>query len=81
VGILKSSTQQESAKKFVDFLLTDAQLDIAVTNIMYPSNKNVILPPEFATIQEPKEILSLDHEDINSSRDMWIKEWVEVMSK
>jgi len=81
VGILKSSTQQESAKKFVDFLLTDAQLDIAVANIMYPTNKHVILPPEFATIQEPKEILSLDHEVINSSRDTWIKEWVEVMSK
>ena len=48
---------------------------------MYPTNKNVILPPEFATIQEPKEILSLDYEVINSSRDTWIKEWVEVMSK
>ncbi len=81
VGIVKSSSQQENAKKFVDFLLTDAQLDIAVANIMYPANKSVILPPEFATIQEPKEIISLDHEVINTSRDTWIKEWVEVMSK
>ena len=81
VGIVKSSKQKEQAKKFVDFLLTDGQLDIAVANIMYPANKSVILPPEFATIQEPIEILSLDHDTINNFRDTWIKEWVEVMSK
>lgn len=81
VGIVKSSNQKENAKKFVDFLLTDAQLDIAIANIMFPANKHVILPPEFATIQEPIEILSLDHDVINTSRDTWIKEWVEVMSK
>lgn len=81
VGILKSSKHKENAKKFVDFLLSDAQLDIAIANIMFPVNKDVILPPEFATIEEPKKILQLDHDVISQFRDTWIKEWVEVMSK
>ncbi len=81
VGIVKSSKNVENAKKFVDFLLSEAQLDIAVANIMYPVNKHVILPKEFDMIEKPTNILSLDSDVINDSRDRWIQEWVEVMSK
>lgn len=81
VGIVKSSRHIENAKRFVDFLLTDAQPSIAIANIMYPANKNTPLPPEFEKIEEPVALLSLDHDIINTSRDTWIKEWVEVMSK
>ncbi|NCB02799.1 MAG: extracellular solute-binding protein, partial [Spirochaetia bacterium] len=81
VGIVKSSKHIENAKRFVDFLLTDAQPSIAIANIMYPANKNTPLPSEFEKIEEPVALLSLDHDIINTSRDTWIKEWVEVMSK
>ena len=47
VGILKSTKNLSGAQQFVDFLLTEAQTDIATTNIMYPANMNTQLPEAF----------------------------------
>lgn len=81
LAILKSSENKENAKAFVDFVLSDAQSDIASTNIMYPTNKNAEVPEAYEWAPVPETHLSLDYEDISNNLDKWEKEWTEVMSK
>ncbi|MGD1819221.1 MAG: thiamine ABC transporter substrate-binding protein [Pleomorphochaeta sp.] len=81
VGILKSSNKKDLAKQFVDFLLTDAQLDIASANSMYPTNLATELPKAFDWAPKPQITLSLDANDIEDNLDTWLNEWTEVMSK
>lgn len=80
-GIVKSSKHVEEARQFIDFLLTDAQADIAVMNIMYPVNETVELPKAFASAPKPEVSLMLDADVIAKNRDSWLTEWVEVMSR
>ncbi len=81
VGIVKSTKNLEAAQAFVDFLLTDAQTDIATTNIMYPANSNTLLPDAFDQLTPVKKTLSLDSDTIKNDRDTWVDQWVKVMSK
>ncbi|MGD1821586.1 MAG: thiamine ABC transporter substrate-binding protein [Pleomorphochaeta sp.] len=81
VGILKSSKKKEAAKQFVDFLLTDAQNDIACANSMYPTNLNTDLPSAFEWAPKPNVTLSLEASDIEDNLDTWLDEWTEVMSR
>lgn len=80
-GILRSSRNIDAAKQFIDFLLTEAQADIAVANIMYPVNQTVELPAAFDFAPKPQVSLMLESERIAKNRDTWLTEWVEVMSK
>ncbi len=81
VGILRSTQMPEEAKQFVDFLLTDGQLEIALTNVMYPVNATVELPEVFALSMKPELSLLLDGEVIAKNREMWLTQWREVMSR
>ncbi|MGH4036615.1 MAG: thiamine ABC transporter substrate-binding protein [Sphaerochaeta sp.] len=81
IAIVKSSMKKENAKKFVDFILTDAQEDIATTNTMYPTNSTSQLPEAYEWAPIPETQLSLDYNDISKNLDTWEKEWTEVMSK
>lgn len=81
VGLLKSSNNKEKAKQFIDFLLTDAQLDIATANSMYPTNLKTELPSAFDWAPKPKVTLSLEAKDIDENLDTWLDQWTEVMSK
>ena len=76
--ILKSLKRE---KVNTDFLLTEAQTDIATTNIMYPANKNTVLPEAFDQLVTLKKTLSLDSDTIKNERDNWVDQWVKVMSK
>ncbi|MFA5514018.1 MAG: thiamine ABC transporter substrate binding subunit [Sphaerochaetaceae bacterium] len=80
-GILKSSKNIEQAKEFIDFLLTDAQLEIAVANVMYPVNEKVELPDAFDWAPKANPSLFLDSEEIAQFRDKWLNEWTEVVSR
>ncbi len=80
-GILKSSDQREAAELFIDFLLREAQRDIATTNIMFPVNRNTVLDEAFSIAPEAKDTLLLDPEQVARMRETWLKEWVEVMSR
>ncbi len=80
-GILKSSENKEAAKLFIDFLLTEAQGDIATTNIMFPVNTTTELPEAFSIAPEAKKALLLDNGTVSQNRDTWIDAWVEVMSR
>ncbi len=81
VGLVKSSTKKELAKEFIDFLLTDAQLDIASANSMYPTNLETELPSAFEWAPKPNITLSLEASDIETNLDTWLDQWTEVMSK
>jgi len=81
VGILKSSNKKDLAKEFVDFLLTDAQVDIASANSMYPTNSNTKLPSAFDWAPKPNVTLSLEASDIEDNLDIWLDDWTKVMSK
>lgn len=81
VGLLKSSDNKALAKQFIDFLLSDAQLDIASANSMYPTNLATDLPSAFDWAPKPEITLSLEASDIENNLDTWLTQWTEVMSK
>ncbi len=81
VGMLASSKKKEAAKAFIDFLLTDAQLDVATANSMYPTNSDTVLPPAFDWAPKPQKSLSLDALAIEQNLDRWLTEWTQVMSR
>lgn len=81
VAILKTSPKKENARAFVDFVLSDAQSDIATTNTMYPTNKTATVPEAYEWAPIPDTQLSLDYNDISKNLDTWEKEWTQVMSK
>ena len=80
-GIVKSTQDLDASQQFIDFLLTDAQVDIATANIMYPANSSVELPSAFDSAPKPAHSIMLDSEVIAKDRDSWLTDWVEIMSK
>ena len=81
VGMLKSSEKKDLAKQFIDFLLTDAQMDIATANSMYPTNLKTDLPSAFDWAPKPEITLSLEASDIEENLDTWLDDWTKVMSR
>ncbi|HKL58046.1 MAG TPA: thiamine ABC transporter substrate binding subunit [Sphaerochaeta sp.] len=81
VGLLASSKKKDAAKLFIDFLLTDAQLDVATANSMYPVHSETVLPPAFDWAPKPEKSLSLDALAIEKNLDRWLTEWTQVMSR
>ena len=80
-GIVASSQDKKAAALFIEFLLTEAQQDIAVANIMYPVNRNTELPEAFSAAPIPRISLMLDTTVIQRDREQWLRDWVEVMSR
>lgn len=81
VGILASSTKQTEARAFVDYLLEEAQLDVAIANSMYPTNASIVLPEVFAWAPKPAINLTVASEQVTEHLDRWLTEWTEVMSR
>ena len=54
-GLVKGAKNPEGAKKFIEFLISEeAQNVIPTTQWMYPSNKNVVMPACYDSIEMPK---------------------------
>lgn len=81
VGIVKGTTRREVAEKFIDFLLSDGQLEVALTNVMYPVNETTPLPEVFKLSNKPPLSLLLDGDLIAKNREIWLTQWREVMSR
>lgn len=81
IGILKNSRNKEGAKEFVDFILTDAQKDIAVLNSMYPVNGTTELPDAYNYAPVPAKVYPTDQDVVENKLDGMFKAWTEVMSK
>ena len=73
-GILKSSTHQELARKFLGWLATpEAQAVIPTSNWMYPvTDVGNTLPAAFPPA--PAKVLALDEAAITASKSAWIDE-------
>lgn len=57
-AIVKGAPNMNGAKKFIEFLISEeAQNEIPLTQWMYPSNKNVVLPESYSGLIHP-EILN-----------------------
>lgn len=56
IGIVKGTDMREEAEKFVDFILTEGQLDIAIANSMYPVNSAIELPDAFDYAPKPSTL-------------------------
>lgn len=81
VGILKSSRNKEAAQQFIDYLLTDAQAQIAVINSMYPANESVELPAAYQWAPKPGKTLELSPEAIEKNLDRWLTEWTQAVTQ
>jgi thiamine transport system substrate-binding protein len=81
VALVASSEHKDDAKAFIDFLLSDAQLEIATANSMYPTNGSVVLPDAFDWAPKPAKDLSVDPLRIEQNLDRWLDEWTEAMSR
>ncbi len=81
VGLLASSKKKVDAKQFIDFLLSDAQLGIALANSMYPVNETIELPEAFDWAPKPEKSLSMSSEILAKNLDRWLTEWTQVMSR
>jgi thiamine transport system substrate-binding protein len=81
VGILKNTTHQALAQKFVDFMLSQKfQEDMPLNMFVYPVNKNAKLPDvfvKFAQFAEKPAVVS--YSEIASNRDAWIEAWTAAM--
>lgn len=74
-AVLKSSQQQELAKQFLGFLISEeAQKILPVTNWMKPVRADVELPEIFSELIQPKRI-GYTPQEVADNRKEWIKEW------
>ncbi len=85
IGLVKGAPHKEAAKKFIEwFLSEEVQKEIPLNNWMYPANKYVKLPDvyKYAINMSSVEVVNLriTSEEIESSLDKWIEEWVDTIS-
>ena len=79
--MLAPQNERRKQKLFIDFLLSEAQLPIALANSMYPTNMNIALTEGFAYAPKPGVSLRMESEVIEKNLDRWLHEWTEVMSR
>jgi len=81
VGILKGAKEPDLARRFVDFMLSEAfQSDIPLQMWVYPSRKGVAVPDIFRTFAPvPAAPASIDPAAIEANRDTWIKDWTKIV--
>jgi len=82
-GLVRSSQQQQLARAFLEFMLSDSfQSIIPTTNWMYPATlERSELPTGFEQLIEPSPALLLDPQLVASKRKTWVEDWLEVMSQ
>jgi thiamine transport system substrate-binding protein len=81
VGILKGAKELDLARRFVDFMLSEAfQADIPLQMWVYPTRKGVAVPDIFRLFAPiPAEPASIEPPAVDSHRDEWIKAWTKIM--
>lgn len=82
-GLVSGSRQQQLARDFLEFMLSDSfQSIIPTTNWMYPATlTRSKLPAAFDKLIDPSPALLLDEQLVASKRKTWVEDWLEVMSQ
>ena len=79
IGILASSDNKEEAQAFVDFILSEGQVDTAIANSMYPANGETVLPEAYDYAPLPEKIFDTDPAYVAANIDRWTEEWTQAM--
>lgn len=81
LGILDSSHNKDLAQKFCNFVLTESQDEIAISNTMYPANTTTILPKEYRQLFTPQSISSIDLNSFIDKLDYYLDQLTEAISR
>jgi thiamine transport system substrate-binding protein len=82
MGILRGAPHAEAARRFIDFILTEEfQVEIPLTNWMYPAVPGVPTPDSFRLAPKPTVSLQLPAETIRENQSRWIDAWVRLVSR
>ncbi len=79
IGIMKNSKHRAEAEAFVDFILSEGQVETAVANSMYPVSSKVVLPEEYKYAPVPEKLLRIEAETISANLERWTDEWTKAM--
>lgn len=82
VGIVKETDQPELAKAFIDLLLSkEIQELLPKTEIMFPVNREALLPPEYdAYAIIPTDPLMLPLAMVGERMEEWLRDWARVIT-
>lgn len=82
-AVVGSSKNQQLAKDFLQFMLSDTVQDIIpTTNWVYPATKtDAGLPAGFDTLHVPEKTLLIDGLEVEKNRSNWIDQWVETLGQ
>ena len=75
IGIVKGTEHRAEAEKFIDFILSEGQLDTAIANSMYPVNTSLELPDAFDYAPQPEKIFrsgDTSPETVEALQEKWI---------
>ena len=70
-GIVKGTKHRAEAEAFIDFLLTEAQIDLANANSMYPVNSTIELPAAYDYAPVPKIIFTGSSDQASELLTLW----------
>jgi thiamine transport system substrate-binding protein len=81
VGILKGAKEPDLARRFVDFMLSEAfQADIPLQMWVYPTRAGTVVPEIFrAFAPVPAAAASIEPAVIDKNREAWIKAWSRIV--
>ncbi len=81
VGILKGAKEPDLARRFVDFMLSEAfQADIPLQMWVYPTRTGTAVPEIFRTFAPvPTAPASIEPAVIDKNREAWIKAWSRIV--
>ncbi|MBQ4280875.1 MAG: thiamine ABC transporter substrate-binding protein [Spirochaetales bacterium] len=71
VGIVKGTKHRSEAEAFIDFLLSNAQVDLANANSMYPVNSSITLPAAYDYAPVPEKIYTGSSEKASELLKLW----------
>jgi thiamine transport system substrate-binding protein len=82
-GMISSSKNQALAKQFLSFMQSEKfQSIIPANNWMYPAALPADkLPEAFKTLIDPSPALLFDENEVAKNRKVWVKEWLNALSK
>ena len=74
-GIVKGTKHRSEAEQFIDFLLTDAQVELANANSMYPVNRTIVLPDAYNYAPLPEKLFT----DFDDKASTLISQWEDAI--
>ena len=77
IGIIKGTKHREEAEAFIDFILTDGQVNLTVTNSMYPSVMDAELPDAYSWAPMPDTLFTGSADTASSL----LVDWTETIAK